>query len=328
FALLQGVRRFGIRLPLLTNPAIDFSGLAGERKSALLEALRESVGAGLPAWTPLPRSLTAEERFTRAKAWMAEHGLDYPVILKPDVAQRGSGLRKVAGDERLRHDLEHGHYDQLLQEYVDLPAEYGVSWRREPGAAHGTITGITRKDFPKVVGDGRRTLEQLVLKHPRQRLWAQIILRRLGAREFDKPAKGVVVQLAAAGNHAQGTTFRDGSQLATEALRARLEDWLAGLGDGFHIGRFDLRARGDAALQAGEGLRLIELNGVAGEPTHAYDPTRNPLASLRILCAHWGDAFRIGALMRRRGARPPRWRAVVRAMFQAWREQRRHLPAD
>jgi hypothetical protein len=90
--------------------------------------------------------------------------------------------------------------------------------------------------------------------------------------------------------------------------RAALE-WAARLGqarayDGFFFGRFDLRAPNAEAFRRGEGLRVIELNGVTSEATHIYEPGASLLAGWRTLFEQWRLAFEIGRENVARGARP------------------------
>ena len=62
--------------------------------------------------------------------------------------------------------------------------------------------------------------------------------------------------LAIAGNHAQGTLFKDGRHLISHALEAR-GDAIARHYEGFYIGRFDVRyaANADEAVALAEQLR-------------------------------------------------------------------------
>ncbi|KAA3611712.1 MAG: hypothetical protein DWQ01_06410 [Planctomycetota bacterium] len=327
YAAWQAIRWKGLRHPLTTNPAIELSGFVGESKYAILQSLglerRE-----IPASLLLKADQTIYEKGQLAGRWLKKQGLQFPLIVKPDVAQRGSGLRKVQSQKELEQALAKPGFPILVQEYLDLPIECGLSWEREPGSDQGRVTGITLKEFPAVTGDGRRTLEELVLAHPRQRFWADLFLQRLGAGALEIPEAGQVVSLAQAGNHAQGTTFRDGSHLCTPELDAAVAALLEPLQQDFSLGRLDVRAPSLEALQAGEGLRVIELNGVTGEPTHIYDPDRGLWKAWRTSLRHWRQAFRFGALQRKLGHRPPPYRLFFQKTLQTWKQLRRHPPAD
>ena len=84
-------------------------------------------------------------------------------------------------------------------------------------------------------------------------------------------ASGERFPLAMAGNHAQGTLFRNGAHLITPALEKRIDE-IARAYPGFYIGRFDIRYTDVEAFKAGRDLAIVELNGATGESTNIYDP--------------------------------------------------------
>ena len=97
---------------------------------------------------------------------MRQHGLLFPVVLKPDAGQRGSGVSIVRSSRKLREYLTHAAFPVILQEYVS-GEEYGVFYYRYPGDERGRILSVTEKRMPILVGDGKRTLEELILaEHP------------------------------------------------------------------------------------------------------------------------------------------------------------------
>jgi hypothetical protein len=56
-------------------------------------------------------------------------------------------------------------------------------------------------------------------------------------------------------------------------------------------------------LRRGE-FTVIELNGVAGEPAHIYDPAVSLRQAYSALLGHWRLAYEIGACNRSLGRRP------------------------
>jgi len=190
--------------------------------------------------------------------------------------------------------------------------EFGVFWVGEPGADRGRILSITEKRLPEVVGDGHSTLERLLLADPR----AVVIWRRcfeeLRGRLEEIPPAGERVRLVEVGTHARGAIFLDGRGLETPELAAAIEE-LAGRFQGFHFGRFDLRAPSVEDFRAGRGLKVIELNGLTSEATHIYDPRHGVLHAWAVLCRQWSLAFRIAAANRAAGARPARLGEILRA---------------
>lgn len=300
------------------NPAIPSGGLVRESKLGILGGLAAGdAGGHVARFAPLPAAATPEERHARVEAFRRAHGLDFPLVLKPDVGQRGEGVRIVREPPELAPALAACTGDAIVQEYVP-GIESGVFYVRPPGAATGRLFSITRKRLPAVVGDGVSTLERLILADDRAVCMAPLHLARHAARLESVPAAGERVELVELGNHCRGAVFLDGSDLATAEL-ARAVEALAGAYAGFHFGRFDLRAESEEALRAGR-FRVLELNGVASEATHIYDP-KTPLATAyRVLFEQWRLCFAIGRANAAAGHAPMSARALVREVWTFLRE--------
>lgn len=188
----------------------------------------------------------------------------------------------------------------LIQPYHAGPFEAGVFYYRFPGWPRGRILTITDKHFPLVIGDGVSTIEDLVWSHKRYRMQAKVFLGRLGERRHLVPARDERTRLAIAGNHAQGTMFKDGRSLLTPALEARIDE-IARQFDGFFVGRFDVRYRNRAEFMSGQDLAIVELNGATAECTNVYDPDASLWSAYRQLFKQWSLVFAIGAANRRAG---------------------------
>ena len=262
------------------NPGIPTGGLVGESKSAILAHL-----PWVPEFVTVPPGGRCEPR-------------NYPVVCKPDVGERGRGVAIVRDRQSLQRYLNQAAGPTIVQKYVD-GEEFGVFYYRYPHEPKGRIFSITRKVFPKVIGDGSSTLAGLIDRDPRARRIAAAYLAELdGARV---PARGESVPLVEIGAHCRGTIFLDGSSLATEELRAAI-DYAAQCHPGFFFGRFDLRTDSINSLQQGR-FRILELNGVGAEATHIYDPAIALLEAYRVLYRQWSIAFACGAENRRSARR-------------------------
>jgi hypothetical protein len=178
---------------------------------------------------------------------------------------------------------------------------------------------VTLKQPPCVTGDGRRSLEQLILADPRAGQVPHLYLPRLAARLGEVPAAGQRVPLVFVGNHCKGALFRDGAADATPPLVAATEEVARSLPE-FHFGRLDVRFRTRAALREGR-FRIIEINGVGSEATHIWDPDFRLGDALAVQFRHYAWAFRIGRANRARGHRS----TGLAAMTRAWLRQRRLL---
>ena len=306
----------GIGTFAAANPGIPAGGFVEESKSAILAALGDGPVAKFSK-VRLGGAVTAKaDAVGRA---MTERGLALPVVLKPDVGERGSGVAIVRDEATLRRVLERADGDWIVQEYV-AGEEFGVFYVRRPEEPRGRIFSITAKRFPRVVGDGVRRLEELILADDRAVCMAPFYLEANAARLDQVPAAGESVQLVEIGNHCRGTVFLAGRGHATEALRAEIER-IALTFPGFWFGRFDLRTPSADDLRAGRNLTILELNGVTSEATHIYEPGASLFAAWRTLFEQWRLAFEIGAANLDRGATRTTLRDLL-ALLRARRDRR------
>lgn len=278
------------------NPGLEASGLVGERKHHALAPLQANAPDLVATFELLPEAAAAL-RIERALGFAARHG--YPVVLKPDVGQRGRGVFIARDAAAARGYLARFAGDVLVQRYVG-GEEFGVFIARAPGRPL-EILSIVHKTFPQVSGDGRRSLRELILADARARLIAASLFARWRAELDAVPAAGAVVPLVEVGAHCRGSLFLDATPLATPALAATLAR-LADAVPGYAFGRLDLRVPSAAQLQRGEGLQVLELNGVAAESAHIYHPGTPLVDGYRAMFRQWALAFEIGAAHARLGA--------------------------
>lgn len=328
---LLALRHGSLSLPTAANPGLDAGGFVGESKGEVLDKLvagrREAQGfvartLRLPAAADPADAAAAEARWQDLSAWLAREDLSFPIVLKPDIGRRGSGVRVVASEVEARSYLRTMPLAVIAQQYAPGPHELQVFWTRAPGEAAGQILSVTETFFPEVTGDGEHDLHDLILLHSRAVLQHKVFFRRHADVLDWVPGPGACFPLANCGSHGQGSMFKNGARLASEALRARL-DALADGCPGLHAGRFDLRAQDLDAVQRGEGFLVVDLDGTTGEATHVYDPAlgllRGPFVAWRTLFARWSLMFRLGARNRAAGHRP----MGVKALWARWREDRR-----
>lgn len=305
------------------NPGIPQGGVVGESKFAIL--------CKLPTRWTLPSVLidqpTVEVRVLQLQRNMQELCWSFPLILKPDASQRGAGVKRVHTIEEATRYLGSARFAVIAQPYHPGPFEAGIFYVRLPGAARGRILSITDKQFPQVTGDGHATLAQLIWRHPRLRMQGDTFLNRHTNQQDRVLAAGETMQLAVAGNHCQGTMFRDGSHLITPELEQRI-DAIAQHFAGFHFGRFDVRYTDERAFLAGDDLAIVELNGVTSESTNLYDPAHSLRTAYAILFRQWALLFQIGNANRRRGIQPTTMSELVAVAAGYFRGHRPDPLAD
>lgn len=297
WTVILAVRYKGFGAISAANPGIADGGIVGESKYEILRRLPQDWI--VPSWRLAPGD--ASTRLRQLDHFLRTAGWSYPLVLKPDVGQRGVGMRCVRSADQALAYLADEPGAVLVQPLHEGPYEAGIFYYRKPAWAHGLILSITDKRFPVIVGDGRSTIEDLIWAHPRYRMQAGRFLARHDSVRTRVLAAGEAFILARAGNHAQGTMFVDGAHLITPALESRI-DAIARAFPGFFIGRFDVRYRDPEAFKAGRDLAIVELNGATAEATDIYDPSRSLGSAYRTLFRQWRLVFAIGAANRARGA--------------------------
>lgn len=321
YILWQGLRRGSPTAFTAINPAMPLGGLLGESKSDILDGLA-SIGEALPAWRRLTPG-SPEERVEALRRFLEDRNLDYPVVLKPDTGERGRGVAVARSVSDARTFFQKTPGPALAQAYV-AGEEYGVFWARHPGRRDGHVFSITHKVRPTVTGDGASTLERLILDDPRAVAIAHIYRREHPDAATRVPAADETVELTEVGAHSRGTIFLDANDLHTPELEQAMNAICAAC-DGFDFGRFDVRVPSAEALCRGEGLRVLEANGVTSEATHMYDRRHGYFAAHAILRRQWRMAFDLADDRIRAGVRPATVGEVLRAVMTERRARSKGL---
>jgi membrane protein DedA with SNARE-associated domain len=312
YILWLGARYRSFTLPTAVNPGIgNGGGLVGESKSEILRGL---AGAGnvVATWQRIPAG-TLEDRIHDVNRFMQQEQLPFPIVLKPDVGERGKGVVICRDPAALEATLAGTSVAMIAQRYIP-GVEFGVFYFRRPDDPRGEILAITDKRVVSVMGDGRRTFEELILGDDRAVCLAPFFLRTFADRLDTVPAAGERVALSELGTHCRGSLFLDGTHLVTDELRRSVER-ISRTFEGFNFGRYDVRAASVEAFQRGE-FSVIELNGLTSEATSIYDPRHSVWFGWRMLCRQWRIAFEIAAALRARGARPFSVRELWRLFTQ------------
>lgn len=301
-------------VPTSANPGMATGGFIGESKLEILnELLRTSPEFVAEAFSLDGR--TTSDRLLSLHRLCRQHGITLPFILKPDVGQRGSGVKLIRSLRAALEYLQEVEAPVILQRYVAGPHEAGVFYYRFPGEPRGHIFAITEKIFPIITGDGMRTVEQLIRADSRAALMARTYLQRFALRRDEILAPGKILKLVETGNHAQGCIFRDGMHLHTGAL-ARVIDEISQRLPGFFIGRYDIRYQNDEGFRQGRNFQIVELNGASSEATSIYDTRNSLISAYHTLFRQWRLVFAIGAANRANGHTP----SPLTELWRNWRQ--------
>ncbi len=308
------IRYHGLTVPTSANPGIATGGFVGESKYEILHQL-QLADADLVAETYLIEGRTTTDRLLSLHRLCREHEIKPPFILKPDVGQRGNGVRLIRSMRAALEYLEMVSAPVIVQRYIAGPFEAGVFYYRFPGESHGQIFAITEKIFPTITGNGTHTVAELIRADSRAALMARTHLRRFGSCQNEILAAGEILKLVETGNHAQGCIFRDGMHLHTDALECAIDEISQRL-PGFFIGRYDVRYQNEEDFKQGRNFRIVELNGATSEATSIYDARNSLFSAYRTLFRQWRLVFAIGARNRAKGHAP----SSLSTLWQNWRQ--------
>ncbi|MBX2892908.1 MAG: hypothetical protein KF734_18505 [Saprospiraceae bacterium] len=300
------------------NPTIPLGGAMGESKHDILRLLS-------PEHLPKTILVRGGEAFERVASALEKAGIHYPLIAKPDIGERGFLVKKISSPEALEAHLRRFPVDFILQEFLTLPVEMTVLFHRFPtlhpqkSPNRRPIFGITSvciKEFLAVRGDGQSTVRDLMRRDARAAFQLERFEQEFPETLKQIPAPDETLLLEPIGNHCRGTKFLNGNHLIDEALLGVFQPVCEQL-PGICYGRFDLKCESVGALRRGE-FKVMELNGVFGEPAHVYDPSFGMWRAYRDFYRHWRLLFDLHGAQRRRGIQPT-------THGEAWRFVRRYI---
>jgi hypothetical protein len=308
--LRLAIRHRSLTVFTCANPAIPASGFTGESKNDIYARLARSGTADDFLLKHILLERGGHISLARARQFIEENSLSFPLVLKPDAGQRGADVMLVRSSNELEDKLVRIKGPYILQEYFGGD-EAGIFYYRRPSEKKGRIFSITEKRFPQVAGDGISTLETLILRDKRAVCLAASYFEQNRDRLCEVPAVGEEIRIIDIGTHSRGAVFLDGGWILTPALEAKIDEICRGF-EGFYFGRFDIRCASFDDLKRGENFRIIELNGVTSESTNIYDPRYSLRNAYRMLFRQWDLAFEIGAENCGLGAKPATVRELVR----------------
>ena len=289
------------------NPGITNGGMAMESKKAIYDIL--------PAeYTPGTLYFEANTDVSFVSRSISDAGLTFPLIAKPDIGMKGKAVARINDEHDLSNYIAKAGFTFLIQEMIDFPNEIGVFFYRHPDSDHGTISGVVRKEFLTVMGDGSSSIRQLIEREPRFLIQLDTLTAQYGDRLDQVPERGEIIDLVPFGNHARGAKFTDASYLISPQLIATFDVLCLHI-PGFYYGRLDIRYDSWEALERGENFSIIELNGAGSDPTHIFDPRHSIFWAWREICRHWRIMSDISIANHARGVPYLSFRAGVK-MFQ------------
>ncbi|TCF97302.1 hypothetical protein BZM26_32305 [Paraburkholderia strydomiana] len=319
--LWLALRHRSATLPSAANPSITSGGLIGEGKLEYFREMgptsRTATAAYCEISTPLRQSDLELQNI------MSTAGLSFPVIAKPNLGFCGYGVQLLTDLSALRSYLCSFPKNEtvVLQRYLSQDGEAGIFYARDPDTDKARIIGLALRYFPRVVGDGRRTVKDLISSDTRARRSTPSRLHAPHISGDRIPGAGEVVRLATIGSTRVGGLYRDGGRYVTKELADSIDAIARDMPD-FHFGRFDVRFDSLDDLCAGRGFTIMEINGAGSEAIHAWDPDIGLFNGFRIIFSKQRILFSIADSMRRRGVKP----IGALQLLRLFRRQQRLIP--
>jgi hypothetical protein len=268
-----------------SNPTITFGGFEGEGKKEMYDQL---LPGSYPKTIYIDPGTSIESVFKSINA----NGYQYPFCVKPDVGMKGLLFRVIDKEQDLALYHKQVPVVYIIQELVQLPLEVSIFYYRYPGQAKGVISGFIQKDLMDVIGDGNKTLWELIIDHSHAR-HRQEEMKIKHERYLDHviPA-GERFILTYAANLNRGAKFTD--------LYDQLDDQLLSHFDAlshrtsFYYGRYDLKCESIEELKQGN-FSILEFNGSGAEPNHVYHCNYSWGKALKVFLHHWKVLYEISS---------------------------------
>lgn len=267
------------------NPGRRNAGFAMEKKSDSYTHLPQQY---------YPKTIICQEDTSSANLMMmlADKAIAFPLIAKPDMGERGAGVKLIRTFDELIDYSKLCNTGFLLQEFIDYPNEVGIFYYRLPGSENGHISGIVGKEFLTITGNGTSTMASLIKNKSRYLLQLETLRELYGNRLEEILPSGEEKVLMPYGNHCRGAKFIDLSFMVSEKLTSSI-DRVCNQVPEFYFGRLDIKFNTWKELENCEKFSIIELNGAASEPTHMYDPKHSIFFAWKEIKRHWDLLYEI-----------------------------------
>lgn len=297
FLLYFGIKARKLFFLTNVNPAFENSALVYASKIKILQQLNP---AAVPKSVFFKHQCITQEEL---KIVLESNQLKFPIIVKPDKGERGLLVEKINNLTQLHKYLSSNKIDFIIQEFVELPNEIGIFFNKMPGSDSINISSVCLKEFLNLKGDGKSTIRELLENDFHGKHQLERFEECLKVDMNHILAVGEVKLLEPIGNHSRGTKFIDGSHLIDEKIIKLVQFILQGK-EGINYGRFDIKYNSIASLKEQKEFKVIELNGVASEPTHVYDRSINIFNKYKIWFEHWNTMYQISQLQSLKGYSP------------------------
>ena len=210
------------------------------------------------------------------------------LIILEDLFEKiyNAGRLKNLESYLIKNYYKNSDYDFLIQEKINFKNEVGIFYHRFPDEKTGKITGMVKKEFLYVKGNGKKTLKELVIENPRSAFQIKAVENEMKNEMQKIVPENVEIILVPFGSHTRGAKFIDISNEITENLVKKIDEICTNV-NGFYFGRLDVMYENLEQLKDGKSFKIIEINGAKSEPRHMYDPKHSLFFAWKEIAKHW-----------------------------------------
>lgn len=260
------------------NPAINLGGMLSDKKTEFYNILPENL---LPA-------TTVADSLEEAIDFIKKNSLKYPIILKPNTGLKGMKVEKVYSEADLAdfyNNKENLDREWLVQEFLDHRMEFAILCYRFPKSEEFGISSFVEKVFPSLIADGKRTYKQLIEAYKNPFLDKSFPMKKFESLLYTIPPNGEKIVLDEIGNYSRGAKFYSLNKEIDQDMILVYKSQFQNV-EGLNLFRIDCKADTLEDVKKGN-YKIIEVNGMKGEPLHIYDPKSTFWGNLKTLRKHW-----------------------------------------
>lgn len=213
---------------------------------------------------------------------------DFPVIVKPDVGEGGKGVKHIMQNDTLIAYTKKAKVAFIIQEYTRFPHEYSILCYRFTSTVF--IRSITERIPLEVTGDGKMTLRDLINRLPYSNNKRKRIIESSASELNETLANKELRLVNGLGNYDFGATYVEHTEVHSPLKKAITELFTAL--QNYNVARIDVKANDWNGLQNGC-FKVLEINGLNGEPIHIYDQKYTLLAAQKEILKHWKQVYNI-----------------------------------
>jgi hypothetical protein len=264
------------------NPKIPLGGFANDSKFSIIKNIPVE-------FKPKTILITKTDNIDNLKHKFQDEDFSFPLFAKPDIGEGGFLARKInSWDELLNYHSKH-RMDYLVQEFIDYPLEFSILIHN--AECNFKISSITERKHLTIIGDGYSSIEELLSADKRAKFRIKNIKKQCESQLKIVLEKGKTLQPTSLGNWDYGAIYIERSELINKAKIDSLENVNKTI-NLFNYARYDIKCNSVEDFLQGK-MKILEINGVKGEPIHIYDSKYNLYEAYKEIFKHWGFIMEI-----------------------------------